>query len=136
MIRMLISIPIIAVILVFAFVNNELVTFNLWPFDIEVTSSFSVVVIGLILLGFIFGRISAWIAYLPLRKNLVVYKMQNKKLCKENQKFCDEVVGLKGNIDSLKNKETMAPKAAMPSDVKEKEGLKDTLAKFFKSPEK
>lgn len=132
MIRMLISIPIIAAILVFAFVNNELVTFNLWPFEIEITSSLSVVIIGLILLGFVLGRISAWFAYLPLRATLVVHKMQNRKLSKEQQKASDEVAGLKDSIDSLKKKDIEKPKSGEEAEIA---GLKNTLVKLFRSPE-
>jgi hypothetical protein len=128
---MLISIPIIAAILLFAFVNNELVTFTLWS-ELEVTSSFSVVVIAFILLGFILGRVSAWIAYLPLRKNLITLKMQNKKLGKEHQKVCEEVTGLKGDLDSLKNRDS----GFESSSTEEKSGIKASLIKIFKSPEK
>lgn len=138
MIRMLISLPIIAVILVFAFVNNELVTFNLWPFDIEVTSSFSVVVISLILIGYVLGRLSGWIAYLPLRKDLVMYKMQNKKLCKVHKKVCDDFANLKGDFDK-KSKETLTDVTIIEEFQPQKEnksGFKETLVKLFKSPEK
>lgn len=34
-IKMLIGLPLLVVILVFAFVNNDLAVFNLWPFYIE-----------------------------------------------------------------------------------------------------
>ena len=41
-IKMLIGLPLLVVILVFAFVNNDLAVFNLWPFYIEITVSLSV----------------------------------------------------------------------------------------------
>ena len=37
-IKMLIGLPILIIILIFAFVNNDLATFNLWPFYFEITS--------------------------------------------------------------------------------------------------
>ena len=36
-IKILIGLPIFLVILIFAFVNNDLATFNLWPFSFEIT---------------------------------------------------------------------------------------------------
>lgn len=128
MIRMLVSIPIIAIILVFAFVNNDMVSFSLWPFDIEVTSSFSVIVVALILIGYVLGRISGWFAYLPLRKNLVVSKMQNKKLCKT-------IGGLQGDISSLK-KETVKEPICTLSEEEERKASPSLFARLFKSPEK
>jgi len=131
-IRMLISLPIIIVILVFAFMNNQLVTFNLWPFGIEMTVSFSVIVVVLTLFGFVWAKVSSWFAYLPLRRDVMVYRRQVKKLCKENQKVCEEVQGLKGSLNSKEE-------GASPQDlevIRPRKGLKDTLVRLFKSPKK
>lgn len=121
-IKMLIGLPLIVVILVFAFVNNDLATFELWPFGIEVTVSLSVAVVFFILFGFIWGKIDSWMSYSPLRKALRHQKKQNKKLNKEQQKLAKEVEGLHDNINTLKEQEKKQPK---PS-------LKERLSKIFK----
>ena len=54
-IKMLIGLPILIIILIFAFVNNDLATFNLWPFYFEITVSQSVAIVFFILLGFLLG---------------------------------------------------------------------------------
>lgn len=125
-IRMIIGLPILAVILLFAFVNNELVTFVLWP-ELEVTASFSVVVISLILIGFVLGRISAWFSYIPLRSKMSMYKKQNKQLCKEHEKACNRIIDLQDNAEYLREDDGIVIK---------KRTLKEKLVKVFKSPEK
>lgn len=131
-IRMLISLPIIIIILVFAFMNNQLVTFNLWPFDIEMTVSFSVIVVALILFGFVWAKISSWFAYLPLRKDLMFCKRQVNKLHKENQKVNQEFQGLKGSLSS-KEEGSSVPNVEI---IRTNEGLKNKLVRLFKSPKK
>ena len=49
-IKMLIGLPILIIILIFAFVNNDLATFNLWPFYFEITVSQSVAIVFFFLL--------------------------------------------------------------------------------------
>ena len=44
-IKVLIGLPVFIVLLIFAFVNNDLATFSLWPFSIEITVSLSVAVL-------------------------------------------------------------------------------------------
>ena len=121
--RMLISLPIIIVILVFAFVNNEMATFNLWPFYIEVTVSLSVAIVFFILFGFVLGKLSSWMSYAPIRAQLRRQRKENKKLNKEQQKLAEKVSGLQENIETLKAAEPKTPKP----------GLKDRLKNLFKS---
>ena len=90
-IKMLIGVPLLMVILVFAFVNNDLATFNLWPFYIEITVSLSVAIVFFILLGFILGEFFSWLSYSPVRKALRSQKKENKKLNKEQQKLVKEM---------------------------------------------
>ena len=52
LLKMLIGLPVLMVVLVFAFVNNDLVVFSLWPFAFEITVSLSVAIVFL----FTFGR--------------------------------------------------------------------------------
>ena len=100
--KMLIELPIIIVVLIFAFVNNDFVTFSLWPFLVEITVSQSVVIVFLILFGFILGKLDSYISYSPLRKALRQQKKANKILNKEQQRLNEKESDLEGNIVSLK----------------------------------
>ena len=100
--KMLIELPIIIVVLIFAFVNNDFVTFSLLPFLVELTFSQSVVIVFLILFGFILGKLDSYISYSPLRKALRQQKKTNKILNKEQQSLNEKVSDREGNIVSLK----------------------------------
>lgn len=52
LLKTLIGLPVLVVVLVFAFVNNDLATFSLWPFAFEVTVSLSVAIVFFIAFGF------------------------------------------------------------------------------------
>ena len=123
---MLIGLPLLIIVLVFAFVNNDLATFSLWPFYMEITVSLSVAIVFFLILGFIWGRIDAWMSYAPLRQALRHQKKENKKLSKEQEKLTKEVEGLQENISVMKEKEAALPK---PS-------FKQRLAAFFRPKNK
>lgn len=108
--KMLIGLPLLAVIVVFAFVNNDLVNFSLWPFYIEITVSLSVAIVFFILVGFIIGWFFTWLSYSPVRSALRLQKKQNKKLNKEQQKLTKEMEDLHVNLASLKELEAQKPK--------------------------
>lgn len=101
-IKALIGIPFILIVLVFAFVNNDMANFSLWPTGIEITVSLSVAIVLLVLIGYFAGWLSTWMSYAPVRSALRAQKRQNKKLCKEQEKLTKEVEGLHGNIETLK----------------------------------
>lgn len=124
-IKMLIGLPLLVVIMVFAFVNNDLATFNLWPFYIEITVSLSVAIVFFIVFGFILGEFFSWLSYAPVRKALRNQKKQNKKLSKEQQKLVKEMENLHENLESLKEHEEKQPKP----------GLKKRLKNFFTGKE-
>ncbi len=117
-IKMLIGIPLLAVILVFAFVNNDLATFSLWPFYVEITVSLSVAITFLIFCGFIIGWFFTWLSYAPVRKALRKQKKQNRKLSKEQQKLAREMENLHENLASLKELEEQMPKPSLGEKVK------------------
>lgn len=121
-IKTLIRLIVLAVVLYFAFINNELAMFDLWPFEIEVTVSLSVAIVFFVLFGFIWGKFDSWFAYSPLRSALRHQKKQNKKLTKEQEKLTKEVEGLQGDITELKEKEASQPKPP----------LKQRIAAWFK----
>ncbi|MBQ9235181.1 MAG: LapA family protein [Alphaproteobacteria bacterium] len=101
--KVLIGLPIIVLLLVFAFVNNNMVELSLWPTDIEVTISQSVLVVLLYVVGYIMGWFFTWLSYAPIRKALRSQKKQNLKMTKEQAKLNKEVEDLRGNIDVLKS---------------------------------
>ena len=108
--KMLIGLPLLAVIVVFSFVNNDLVNFSLWPFYIEITVSLSVAIVFFILVGFIIGWFFTWLSYSPVRSALRLQKKQNKKLNKEQQKLTKEMEDLHVNLASLKELEAQKTK--------------------------
>lgn len=110
-IKMLIGLPLVIIVAIFAFVNNDMATFNLWPFYIEITVSLSVAIIFFIIFGFVLGELFSWLSYAPMRKSLRIQKKQNKKLNKEQQKLVEKVSGLQENIENLKAEEVVEPKA-------------------------
>ena len=84
-IKALIRLIVLAVVLIFAFVNNDFANFNLWPFYIEVTVSLSVAIVFFVLFGFIWGKFDSWMSYAPVRSQLRHQKKQNKKLSKSSR---------------------------------------------------
>ena len=117
-IKMLIGLPLLIIILIFAFVNNDLATFNLWPIYFEVTVSLSVAVVFFILLGFILGMLWMWLSYAPVRKALRQQKKQNKKLSKEQQKLVEKVSGLQSDLDTMKAADARQPKPSFGQRLK------------------
>lgn len=109
-IKALIGIPLALAVLIFAFVNNDMAVFNLWPTGIEITVSLSVAIIFLLLFGYIIGWLFTWMSYAQIRQDLRTQKKQNKKLSKEQEKLTKEVEGLQGNIETMK--------AALPEEEK------------------
>ncbi len=128
--KMLIGLPVIIIILIFAFVNNDLATFNFWPFYIEITVTQSVAIVILILLGFILGKIDSWMSYSPLRRELRYHKKENKKLNKEHVKLTEQVSSLQGDIVNLKE-EAEEIKSQVPKPT-----IKERLARLFGKSEK
>jgi uncharacterized membrane protein YciS (DUF1049 family) len=112
-VKILIGLPIFIIIAVFAFVNNDLATFNLWPLSIEVTVSLSVAVIFFVLLGFFLGSFFSWLSHAPLRKDLRKQKKKNKKLSKQQQELAETVSDLQGSLEQVKAEK----QALMPEKV-------------------
>ena len=101
-IKILIGLPILIVILIFSFFNNDLATFNLMPFDFEITVPLSVAILFFIILGFLLGSFFSWMSYAPLRKDLRQQKKENKKLSKQQQVLTETVTGLQGDLEHIK----------------------------------
>ncbi len=120
-IKTLIGLPILLIILVFALVNNDLATFNLWPLGFEVEVSLSVVVIILIFFGFMLGNLFLWLSYSPLRKELRSHKKNNKKLSKAQDKLTKEMECLQSDLEDFKEVEKVInPKPTFFQKIKNK----------------
>jgi len=112
-IKALIGLPIFAILLIFAFVNNDLATFSLWPFSLEITVSLSVAILFFVILGFVLGSFFSWLSYAPIRKDLRKQKKKNKKLSKQQQILTETVSDLQGNLEQIKaEKEALMPEKA------------------------
>lgn len=120
-IKALIGLPLAFVVLVFAFVNNDMATFSLWPTGIEITVSLSVAIVFFVVVGYIIGWMFTWLSYASVRRALRSEKKQNKKLSKEQEKLVKEVEGLQGDIESLKT--------ATPTE--EKNSWKEKIKRAF-----
>ena len=101
-IKFIIGLPIVVLLLTFAFTNNDLVTLKLWPTDIEIITSLSVAIVFFVLTGYIIGWLFTWMSYSSVRSALRAHKKQNKKLSKEQEKLAKEVEDLHGNIETMK----------------------------------
>jgi len=101
--RILLGLPIVVLLLVFAFVNNDMVELSLWPTSIELVVSLSVLIVLLFLSGYILGCFFTCMSYSSIRKSLRVHKKEKIKISKEQEKLIKEVEGLRGNIDVLKS---------------------------------
>ena len=121
-IKFLITVPLLIVIFTFAIVNNDLATFDLWPFGINITVSLSVVIVFLLFVGFVLGKIYAWMSYSDVRHALRAQKKQNKILSKEQEKLNKEVQNLNeslnDNLADIKELKTQLPKKTFKERIK------------------
>lgn len=124
-IKALIGLPLVFIILVFAFVNNDMAVFSLWPTNIEVTVSLSVAIVFFVLIGYVMGWFFSWLSHVPVRGALRAQKKQNKKLSKEQEKLVKEVEGLHGNIEDLK------ASARLQQNDEKKRSIKERLKQAF-----
>ena len=120
-IKFIIGLPLFAMLLIFATVNNDFVTLKVWPTDIEIITSLSVVIVVLVALGYFIGWLFTWMSYSTVRSALRAHKKQNKKLSKEQEKLTKEVEDLQGNIENLKT----------ANPLMEKKSWKDRLKNIF-----
>ena len=127
--RFIIGVSLIVAISVVAFMNNDMVSINLWPFYITITASLSVVIVVLVLFGYIIGKIDSWMAYSPLRTALRSQRRQNKKLNAEQQKLVEKVEGLKENLENIKTADSAFHHSDKPSSGSK---IKQKISGLFK----
>ena len=144
-IRTIIGLPLVIILVVFAVMNSENIKLSLWPLGINVELSMGLAIVFFVVLGYILGRVDAWLVNSPLRKQLREQKRQNKKLSVEQVKLSGKVETLKGDLETAK-KETIKSKSddaypPMPVEnlkasqpkAKNKTGFKDKFKNLFKS---
>ena len=119
--RKIIEIPLIIIVVIFAVINNDFATFNLKPFDLDITVSLSVLILVLFFAGYLLGRFDAFVANAPLRANLREQKKANKVLNKEHEKLHAKFSDLQEDFAELKHREPEEPKVP----------FKERFARFF-----
>ncbi len=98
----LITLPLGALVVLFAVSNTELVRLRLWPFDVTAELPLSVAVLAVSAIAFLLGAFVVWTAGLPTR-------MRARRL--ENS-----TTALQGEVDELRRKLARSP-SAEPSPV-------------------
>ena len=116
-IRHLIEITLILVVIIFAVINNDFATFNIKPFNLDITVSLSVLILVLFFAGYLLGRLDAFVANAPLRAQLRHQKKANKALNKEHEKLHEKFSSLQENFEVLKHQEPQAPKIPFKEKV-------------------
>jgi len=121
--KLLFWFPVLVAVVVFVSYNNQPMSFNLWPFLLEVKISGALAIICLILFGYVVAKIDSWFSYAPIRRALNSQKKQNKALDKKQKELTQTISGLQENISSLK---------AMNNVEKETKSFMQSLKDKFK----
>lgn len=100
--KFLFWLPVLLSVIVFSSYNNQMMSFNLWPFITEVKISGSLAIVGLIVFGYVVAKIDSWFSYSPIRRALSSQKKQNKALDKKQKELTQTISGLQENISTLK----------------------------------
>lgn len=100
--KFLFWLPVLLIVVVFTSYNNQMMSFNLWPFMLEVKISGALAILGLILFGYIVAKVDSWFSYSPIRRALSSQKKQNKVLDKKQKELTQTISGLQENISNLK----------------------------------
>ena len=98
LLKVLISLPLLTLFVMFLVQNNELVA--LWPIP-DLKIAVSIVYFVLFGLGYLCGRLAAWSAYAPVRATIRKQKKENKQLTKEHEKLNHEHDKLNQQVNSL-----------------------------------
>lgn len=85
--------------------STDGIAFILWPQEKTVISwNVKLVLLVTLIYGYIGGRVGAWFAQAPVRRELKKQKKANKILTKEQSELNKTVDGLKQNVSALKEK--------------------------------
>ena len=100
----LIKILLMALFLVFLVQNNNDLV-SVWPIpESSLMVGVSVVYLAMFCLGYLYGRMSAWSAYAPLRATLRKQKKAKKMLSKEHEKLNQQISTLQEEADKADRK--------------------------------
>ena len=100
LLKVLISLPLLTLFVMFLVQNNELV--SLWPIP-DLKIAVSIVYVVMLILGYMGGRIAAWSAYAPLRSKVRQQRKEHKILSKEHEKLNLERDKLNQQVSSLQD---------------------------------
>ena len=128
-IRSIVEIPVFIAVIVLAVVNDDFAKFTLKPFNVNVTISLSVLILGLFFVGYFIGRLDGYVANAPLRSRLRQNRRANKALNKEHEKLNKEHEKLNADYSSLREDFTHLK---VQNAVEEKAKFKAAIARFFK----
>lgn len=103
LLKFLFWLPVLLVVIVFVSNNNSEMSFNLWPFMLEIKVSGSLAIVFLMLFGYVVAKVDSWFSYSPVRRALSSERKQNKLLDKKQKQLTDTISGLQDNITSLKS---------------------------------
>jgi uncharacterized integral membrane protein len=98
----LLTLPLGALLVLFAVSNTSPVRLGLWPFDVTVELPLSIAVLGVSAIAFLFGAIVVWTTAIPVR-------MRARKL--ENS-----ATALRAEVDQLRKALARAPGPAPTPD--------------------
>ncbi len=103
LLKFLFWLPVLLVVIVFVSNNNSEMSFNLWPFMLEIKVSGALAIVFLMLFGYVVAKVDSWFSYSPVRRALSSERKQNKLLDKKQKQLTDTISGLQDNITSLKS---------------------------------
>jgi cell division protein FtsB len=100
---------IIAAWAIYSAESTDGITFLLWPQDkTSISWNTQLVLFVFLLYGYICGRIGAWFAQAPMRRELRLQKKANRNLTKEQNELNKTVSGLKQNVTALQEQAKIA----------------------------
>jgi cell division protein FtsB len=89
--------------------SSDGITFILWPQEkTSISWNTQIVLFVFLLYGYVCGRIGAWFAQAPIRKELRLQKKANRTLTKEQDELNKTVDGLKQNVTALQEQAKIA----------------------------
>jgi putative membrane protein len=97
----LVTIPLAALLVLFAVSNTEVVRLKLWPFDHTADLPLSVAVLGVAAVAFLFGAFVVWTAALPVRLRA--------------RRLESTTAALRAEVDELRRALARTPAAEKPS---------------------
>ncbi len=109
LLKLILTIPFIAILLWLSFANRETVTFIWSPFHEPADIAISVIVLFGIIAGFIWGALITWINYGPSRRAARINRSALNKLEKDLSKARDHKAGAQASPASAALSSSIKP---------------------------